>query len=219
MFQTEKLKEGALRKLLRNVPQDEFLFRQGDKSHSLFLVIEGTFSLNYVTLKTQRRVGTVGPGEVLGEKAIVDDAPYKHEHSAVALTDAIVLELDGQSLKLIPQHIPDFHRKLLKNVTKRLDEANELITILQVRNEVERVVQYLIFFCHYHHKKSPHGLEISLSLDELQDAVNVGRKVAEESLKAMVEQKILIQKEQGFLIGDENALLAYLPSLKEKLAA
>jgi CRP-like cAMP-binding protein len=201
------------------VPKDGILFRQGEKSHSLYLVIEGTFSLNYVTLNIQRRVGTVGPGEVLGEKAMVDDAPYKHAHPAIAMTDATVLEIEGQSLKLIPQSIPEFHRKLLRNVTKRLDEATELISILQSRDSVERLVQYLIFFCHHHHKKSPHGLEISLTIAELQDAVNVDGKVAENCLSAMVDEKILIQKEQGFLIGDENALLSYLPSLKEKLAA
>jgi CRP-like cAMP-binding protein len=208
-----------LSKLVRTANAGDFLFKQGEKSNTMYLIMEGSVVLMLNGVHAQRRVGTVGAGEMVGEKAILEDAPYKHTYSAVALTNVVMLELDKQSIKVIQKRMPDFTLKVLRRVTERLDEANELVSILQLKNEVERLTQYLLFFCHYHCKKGSRGVQISMSVDEIHEAINLDKTFIEASIKVLVAQKILVATDGGFLISDENALTSFLPTLKERLAA
>ena len=208
-----------LSKLVRTANSGDFLFKQGEKSNTMYLIIEGSVVLMLNTSHVQRRVGTVGAGEMVGEKAILEDSPYKHTYSAVALTNVTMLELDKGSIKVIQKRMPDFTLKVLRRVTERLDEANELIGILQLKNNVEKLTEYLLFFVHYHCQKGTHGVQISMTLDEIHDALNLDKEFIETGLKVLVAQKILVKTEEGFLISDENTLISFLPALKERLAA
>jgi len=107
MFSPDNLgNDAALGKLVRTANSGDYLFKQGDKSNTMYLIMEGSVGLMLNTVHSQRRVGTVGPGEMVGEKAIIEDAPYKHTYSAVAQTNVVMLELDKQSLKTIQKRIP-----------------------------------------------------------------------------------------------------------------
>jgi len=78
---------------------------------------------------------TCGPANG-GRKSNFGRSPYRHTYSAVAETNITFLELDAKTLKLIQTKMPISRLKLLRRVTERLDEANELVSILQIKDEV-----------------------------------------------------------------------------------
>jgi CRP/FNR family cyclic AMP-dependent transcriptional regulator len=219
MIQTGTLNDSFLAKFVRRFSREEFLFHQGDTGNSMYVIVEGTIVLLAKSQKTERLVGTLGAGEVLGEKAILTSAGYKRTFSAQAKTETILLEIDSQNLKLIQAKIPDFTIKILKIISERLDKANNLINILRFTDETERLVQYILYFCKYNFKKTPEGVELALTTDDIHHAVNLEEDFVGKCLEELCRSKILVKRNNGYIVSDENALVQFTGTLKERIAA
>jgi CRP/FNR family cyclic AMP-dependent transcriptional regulator len=208
-----------LKKFLRRCSLGDYLFRQGDAGNTMFIILEGVVLLFHRERNLERLVGTLGSGEMVGEKAILNRGPYRHNFTAQAKSEATVLEFDAENFKVLQTKIPEFSMMMLRVLSTRLDESNEMVFILQSVDEVDRVVKYLAFFCHHHSKKVPEGMEIVLSAIDIQHAVNVDEDKIKEILAELTTQKILVKRKDGYIISDENALLDQISYLKERTAA
>ncbi len=95
------------------------LFREGDPGDSLFLIAQGLVSVR-ITLDRgrTRRVAAFGPGQVVGEMALLEGKP----RSAVALADEPVLawELTVPAAVKLGQQRPDILNALLLNLAREL---------------------------------------------------------------------------------------------------
>lgn len=214
------LNDALLKKLLRVVPEKEFLFRQGDRGTTMFLIIEGRVQLTQKTLNLTRFVENLGSGDILGEKVIVADDPHRRRTmNAVALTELAVLEFDHQQLQLVQSKVPNFTLRILKVVTERLDKANDLIGVLQLKNDTEKLVQYLLFYLKYNGKRSAKGMEMTLPMVTIVSNLNATEEHVNEVLNQLAKQKAILRDGDNIIIPDETALVSYIPSLKDRIAA
>ena len=140
MFNKDQLKSEALRRFMMEVATGQKLFEQNDKGNTLYIIVEGSIKLVHKVMQTERVIAVLGPGEIVGEKALCSSTPYRRAFTAVADSATVVLEFDGASLKAIGAKLPDFPLKMLEVVVQRLDKANELVGILQSPKQAERVV-------------------------------------------------------------------------------
>lgn len=219
MFNKEQLKSEALRRFLMEVPAGQKLFEQGDKGNTLYIVVEGAIKLSHKVSQTERVIALLGPGEIVGEKALCSTTPYKRAFTAVAEGETTVLEFDGTSLRAISSKLPDFPIKMLEVVVQRLDKANELVAILQIPSNAERVVQYVLYYCRYFGKRTPNGTEFTMNGTDTSSTLNMPAETIDEVLKELVAEKILTLRDKTYGLGDENALLQYVPTLKQHIAA
>jgi hypothetical protein len=65
---SEQLMHGAERPVIRTLKAGDFLFRQGETTSGLALILDGTFEVRV----GDTSVGTVGPGAVVGERAALE---------------------------------------------------------------------------------------------------------------------------------------------------
>lgn len=219
MFNKEQLKGEALRRFTMEIAAGQKLFAQNDKGNTLYIIVDGSIKLVHKVAQAERTIALLGPGEIVGEKALCSNAPYRRAFTAVAESDTTVLEFDGTSLRAIASKLPDFPIKMLEVVVQRLDKANELVAILQIPNGAERVVQYLLYYSRHFGKKVGAGTEFTINLVDACTTLNLPTTTVEEVVKEVVAEKILVPKEKGYLLADENALLQHLPALKERIAA
>lgn len=219
MFNKEQLKGEALRRFLMEVASGQALFTQNDKGNTLFIIVEGSIKLVHKVGQTDRVIAIIGPGEIVGEKALVSSTPYRRTFTAIAEVDTTVLEFDSTSLKAISSKLTDFPIKMLEVVVQRLDKANELVAILQVANAAERTVQYLLYVNRYFSKKNTQGSEFVFKSEEASGVLNLPTSTIDEVVNELVAEKILIQRDRTFTIADENALTQHLPAIKDKIAA
>ncbi len=219
MFNLDQIKDGVLKRFMIQIPAGTTLFKQNDKGNTLYIIVEGTVKLVHKVAQTERVVSTIGPGEIVGEKALTVNAPYRRAFTAIAETEAVALEFDATSLKAIAAKAPDFSLKLLQVVVERLDKANAMIAALQVANPVERIVQYLLYLCEHHSKQSGTGMEIQATAETIHAAVNIELETVTGCLKELIAEKILTPRDKGFFVSDENALLSHLSAMKDKYAA
>lgn len=219
MIHPELLNDAALKKLLRIYPENSFLFKQGDKGNTMFILIEGTVSITQKTLTTVRMVDNLGPGDILGEKAILSEAPYRRGLTAQATSEVASLEFDQKSLQMVQSKLPNFILQMLRVVTQRLDRANDLISVLQLHNEMERLAQFIIFHARFHGTKGPQGYLFRLTNAQIQSNLNIGEHIIKDFLDLMIRNQAILRKDEDYILADESALIALISTAKERSAA
>jgi len=219
MFSAGKLNPEQIKKNARLFAPAEYLFRQGDLGNTMFIIVGGLIELVEEREGKSTVVGTFGPGQLLGEKAFLTDVPYRRTFSARAKQQTSTLEFDRKDLKLVETLIPDFATRILQVAASRLDRSNRIIHILRPFDPTERFARVLIFQRDEAGTKGPEGIEFSLETDDFFQLANLDKETTEYCLQSVLKMNILKKSKNGYVLVDENALLQYLPELKERNAA
>lgn len=103
-----------------NVDAGEVLMREGDRASSFLVVVDG----NLVVDKRGQNVASVGPGDVVGEMAILMDRP--RTATVTAATPALVLVGERRSFSVLLDEVPGLAKKVLRSLAQRVadNEAN-----------------------------------------------------------------------------------------------
>ena len=191
------MKSEDLREWVKKYPANSCLFTSDDAGMYVFLIIKGLVRL-YRRSQTsgERFVGIVGPGDVLGEKVLVTPN-YQHSLTARSVTPLEVIQFEPSELSVIESKIPDFKIRLLKTVTGRLEKANEFIRILQTRDPHERIVRYVLHYLT--HNRFEADTTQPLVPAEIESVLQMEAGSVEPSLRSLVEQRALVEKDGGYL--------------------
>ncbi len=99
------------------------LMTQGDIGHSLYYILSGEVVV-FTTgkLGMTRELERVGPGEVVGELALISEAPRVANVKAVKPTEALILSKDAFKGNL--EKMPPWFSRLIESIAGRLVQAN-----------------------------------------------------------------------------------------------
>ncbi len=119
----------------RRFKAGEAIMHMGDHGTSMFIVAEGQVNI-FLPGEASRRVSLkdVAQGEYLGELALFDDKP--RSASALATTDALLLELDRATLSRYLVARPQAAMILLRTLAGRLRATNEMLSQRAAKNVV-----------------------------------------------------------------------------------
>jgi uncharacterized membrane protein len=127
---------------LRKLAAGDTLFRVGEPGESLYVVRSGEVELFIRDTAGQRiPLAIVGTGEVFGELALLDRSP--RTATAIAMSDAALLELDRDDLLLLFQRSPAAALRLLAAMGRMTRKADELLKTRVSRNVNEEVEERL----------------------------------------------------------------------------
>lgn len=90
------------------------IFREGDHGDAMYVVKEGEVSI----VVHDKVIETVGPGEVVGEMALIDKRP--RSATAMAKTDCRVVRIDEQRFTFLVQQTPYFALEVMRAMASRL---------------------------------------------------------------------------------------------------
>ncbi len=101
------------------------LFSQGDTGVGLYVLKNGKVRITIATNpdRAEVEVGIYGPGDVLGEMALLDDLP--RSATVTAIEDVTALLLPVWEFRTILQTHPDMSLKLLGVLSRRLRKAQQ----------------------------------------------------------------------------------------------
>lgn len=94
------------------------LVDQGDLGREAFFVIEGTA----IVKRNNRKVSTLGPGDAVGELALLDHGP--RTATVTAETDMTILVLSAREFSGLIEQVPGLASKLLGQLAKRVRELD-----------------------------------------------------------------------------------------------
>jgi CRP-like cAMP-binding protein len=122
-FSPENLRRIAAVAHLEEYRPGTFIFREGETLPRIFLVAEGSVSLEiYVAGRPGRRIQTLEPGELLGWSPLLDQSPMTA--TARALTPTFLVALDGAQTLALCKDDPAFGFQFMRQTARVL--ANRL---------------------------------------------------------------------------------------------
>ena len=104
-----------------NVSLGEFVFREGEKGDVMYVLLDGTVDI----LIGEQLVETAGRGALLGEMALIDDAP--RSASAIAKTPCTLVKISQKRFHFLVQQTPNFATHVLKVLAGRLRKMDRLL--------------------------------------------------------------------------------------------
>ena len=103
-------------------PQNTDIFQQGDEGSAMFVIVEGRLQVLVSTNGVERELAQRGPGEFVGEMAIIESVP--RSATLRAQTDVRLLSIDGDTFKQILQERSDVSFAVLRSLSRRLREMS-----------------------------------------------------------------------------------------------
>ena len=105
-----------------DLPAGETLFKQGDAAPDAYVVTAGHLAVVMGAGACRRTVARIGPGEVVGEMALLADAP--RSATVVALHDSYLIRLPRRAFDVVMEGAPDARRYLFRVLTSRLQHTS-----------------------------------------------------------------------------------------------
>ena len=100
----------------------DYLIREGEIGDSMYIVVTGKFQIRKKAGDAEVVLAERGAGEVIGEMAVVDQAP--RSASVIALTNARVMRIDQEMFMALLDWSPSSARAILKTFGQRLRSTN-----------------------------------------------------------------------------------------------
>jgi CRP/FNR family cyclic AMP-dependent transcriptional regulator len=126
----------------RRLTGGEMIVHQGDPGSVMYIVAQGHVNI-HLPGESSRRVSLkdITVGEYFGELALFDEKP--RSASALATTDAVLLELSRETLSTYLERRPLAAMAILRTMAERLRETNAMLSERAAKNMVEEIERHL----------------------------------------------------------------------------
>ena len=109
----------------RRFPAGGEIFREGDPGDGVYVVSDGLVEISGVVSAAAHRVfSQLGPGEIFGEMAVIEDRP--RSATVTALKDTSVYFIPRDEMLALLQRSPALAFNGLQEISRRLREFNQL---------------------------------------------------------------------------------------------
>src|SRR5256885_15307510 len=120
----------------------DVLFREGEPGKEMYVIQSGKVNITKTVRENAKILATLGAGEFFGEMSILNNKP--RSAGAVVAEDAKLLVIDPKTFEAMIRGNVEIAVRLIKKLSDRLQEADEQIEKLLLREPNSRVVHYLL---------------------------------------------------------------------------
>jgi CRP/FNR family cyclic AMP-dependent transcriptional regulator len=200
ILQPSELESVVAHAAVRRYARGEAILRKGDPGNAMIVILQGRVRISSMSEDGREIIlGVLGPGEVLGEIALLDGQERSADASALQECVAVVVERSN-FLRLL-HGSPDLCLRLMNVLCARLRRLNlamEDIALLDLSSRLAKLLLRLARDCGV---PGPAGrrIEVKLSQKDLSNLVGASREKVNRQLKVW-EQEGIIATDQGYLI-------------------
>lgn len=177
---------------IRKYPAKNFLMRQGEKTETLYYLINGTMA---VLIKDEEGkeiiLSYLNEGDFIGEIGLFDSCCVSKSWVR-ARTTCHIAEIAYEKFRDLIQINPDILMKLTGQMAHRLQATLEKVGDLAFLNLTERIAQTLLYLAKQPQALShPDGMQISITRQELGQFVGCSRETAGRILRMLQSQNLI----------------------------
>jgi CRP-like cAMP-binding protein len=185
----------------RRFKAGEALFHEGDPGHSVYFLQSGRVKIVQITQDGAETIlHYLGPGECVGEMALVDGGARSATAVAVEPVEALALTRD-QFLEFLAHH-PAAALVMLHRVVGIVRRLNDQMQTMLSLDATGRIAKKLLDLAEQHGHQTPRGLDVGLriSQDQLAQMVGAARSTVNKQLGWFQERGILtLERERIFI--------------------
>jgi len=124
-------------------PRGSSIFRRGEPCTGIHVVVYGQVKLSlHSSNGAEKVVELLGPGQSLGEPFLFLDEP--HRVTAEALVESKLVHIPKAKVLAELEHHVGFARRIITNLSRRLDHFISDLESVSLRSGTERVIGYLL---------------------------------------------------------------------------
>ncbi|UYN99204.1 MAG: Crp/Fnr family transcriptional regulator [Devosia sp.] len=212
-FSAEAIAELNAAAIPRKWGMGEVIFQRGDHGDHLVAVAEGRIRVALLTPSGRElTLRHAGPGEILGEMSLLDDAPRSAD-AVAAIASAGFVVLREQFERLMRTH-PELQQPLIRYLSRRLRETTdqlESIALFDVRLRLARFLLLSLNQAFDNDVPDTPRLRLDLSQGEIASMLGASRP--------KVNRAILALEEDGAIARDGHVLTCDPAILHDIVAA
>jgi CRP/FNR family transcriptional regulator, cyclic AMP receptor protein len=197
----------------RSFPRGAVLFSEGEPGKEMYVVQQGRVIISKKVGDVEKILSSLGPGEFLGEMSILNDKP--RSATATCAEDARLLVIDAKTFEAMIRGNAEIAIRMIKKLADRLQEADDQIENLLLRDASSRVVHYLAVAAEKV-ARGPTGHLVRMAPHELPGRVGVRPEQAGDVVAKLAKAGIAVVNPDGFLVPDVAKLRMYLEFLLMK---
>jgi CRP/FNR family cyclic AMP-dependent transcriptional regulator len=186
---------------VRAFKSGQVLFHQEDPGHDLYLIRSGRVKIVRLSPNGQETIlHLAGPGECLGEMALLDEAP--RSATATALEPVEALRLAREAFLMVLEQRPEVGRAVMRELVRRIRRLNEQVQDSFWLDLRGRIAKTLLTLAERHGQPSSQGIRIPLRLtrEELAQLVGAARPTVSTELMGFREQGIVTVDRAGITL-------------------
>ncbi len=190
------------------------LFREGEPGKEMYVIQAGKVNITKTVRDTEKILATLGAGEFFGEMAILNNKP--RSAGAVMAEDGKLLVIDPKTFEAMIRGNVEIAVRLIKKLSDRLQEADEQIENLLLRDPNSRVVANLLQQAIRRGKDTPQGKLVSVNLGELHVRMGLTQAEVQEAITKTAKARIIAVVPEGVVVSDTGKMQKYLDFLEMK---
>jgi CRP/FNR family transcriptional regulator len=208
-----EIREFVPRVLERHYRAGEVIFRKGDRSEGLCVVLSGQVRTETTSEEGREQIlKAFGPGRTFGDIPAFDDEPQPA--TAIAVSDSTVALLPQADVFDLIRHHPDVGIDIIRLFASRLRAYKVMIEDLSLRDVVSRVARLLRDRALGETTLVEDSASLSLRYTQNEVAAMVGsvREVVQRALKTLEHAGLIQMTRERIRILDVDALGVWVDS-------
>ena len=196
----------------REYQPGDVLFREGEAGEVMFVIQSGAVRITKAIAGDAKILAVLGPGEFLGEMAILNGKPRTATATVVETTRCLVIE--AKTLESMVARNAEIALRLIKKLAKRLDSADTLVEILMHRDPKARVMLALSRHADAFGEQTDDGIRIRTSAVEIAREVGVEVAIAVEVMTRLKRLRLASEEPGAIVVADVGRLQDFLEFLE-----
>lgn len=184
----------------------DVLFREGDPGDVMFIIQTGAVRITKHVGNEDKSLATLGPGEFVGEMAILNSKP-RTATATVVEAPMRCLQIGAQTLETMVAKNAEIAMRLIRKLAKRLDSANALVEILMHRDQKARVLLALARHARGFGEQRDDGILVRTSEQQIATDVGVDREVVDELFGRLRRLRLVQNIAEGSVLVTDLARL------------
>lgn len=182
----------------------EIIFREGDRSDSLFVVNRGIIKLTKLEDNGKEHlIRLLFPGDFFGQFSLLQEKP--HYASAIAADTTGICRIHRSDFLDILRRDPDTAARFMTALSTQLEEADAWAAVLTLLEADRRLAKMLLYF---RRKAAPNSREFTLPISkkDLASLIGATPETLSRKLRQLNDEGLLTVTRRQILIHDEAAL-------------
>lgn len=191
----------------RPMRKDETLFRRGDPGSFMIAVLQGEVRIVIPSaVGKDRIIRVMGPGDVLGEIALLDGAPRTAD--AIGVTNGRLLVLERRDVLPRLRQTPDLALRVIELLCRRLRATSRQVEELVFHDVATRLAAQLLELTATHPRH-----QVDITQKELGAMVNATRESVNKTLRAWETQGVVSLSPGRVTVKDPVRLSKFAPEV------
>lgn len=192
---------------LRHFAAGSTLMYDGQAGTEVLVLVSGRVKVSYLTKEGREVILDFrGPGELLGEMAVVDGRPRTNSVEAIEAVDALVMT--AADFKALVASSPTLANVLLQSMIRRFRDSDRKLIEFGASHTVGRVAARLVEMVERFGTATPDGhvIDLPISQDELAGWTGASREAVAKALASLRELGLITTDRRRFTVVDLDGL-------------